>query len=730
MTATPSIFHNAAIPFAILDEEKLFVDFSKEWLKQFHLPPEIEGKNFFKTMPVLPDELETDINLCLEGMENRSDTKRLILENGDYVWYYWKVSSIHNDEQSSPSVFIILEDITKERLEEDLMLRSQKVAKIGGWEVDFVKNTIHWSKITKEIHEVPEDYVPDLEKGVSFYKEGHDREMISKLVQEGMKLGKPWDVELQIVTAKGNEIWVRAIGEPEMIKGKCARIIGTFQDIDKRKRTELEFKKVSQRLSLATETAGIGIWEFNIQENLIHWDDNMYKLYGINKEDFKGVYEAWKACVHPDDSKIAAIEVNDAIAGVKDFDTIFRVKWPSGEARWIRAEATVIRDEQGTPLKMIGINEDITALKVTQLQLLKSEESLQGTLENSSIGMALVATNGKFINVNQSLCKSLGYSKPELLNLSFQDITHLDDLAIDLGLLKDLVAGKRSTYQIEKRYLNKRGNPVYVILTVTAARNIDGDISHFISQIVDISERIKYETKQKELLELSSNQNNSLLNFAHIVSHNLRSHAANLTMITSFLTDETLGEEERKDSLTMLGRASDGLNQTISHLNEVVQVKLRADEQLKSIQLSYIVKKVLMDIQALIDKNNIQLTVDVPKEFEVKGVLAYLESIVLNLVSNAIKYKDPDKKQAKIDIKSFEKNKNIILQVKDNGLGIDLKKHGEKLFGMYKTFHKNEDARGIGLFITKNQIESMGGKITVESKPLEGSTFNVILLKG
>lgn len=601
MITEKSILLNTSIPFAILDREKSFVDFSKQWLAMFGLDSSIKGQNFFDSMPELPEELRLDINYCLEGIKHRSDSKRIIQENGNAVWYDWKVSLLKNGQGVAPNALIILEDVTHKRREEDLLVKSQQVARIGGWEVDLVKNTIYWSNMTKEIHGVPQDYVPNLETGISFYKEGYSRDTITQLINKGIELGKKWDSELQIVTAKGNTIWVRAIGEPEMLNGKCVRIVGTFQDIDERKKA--------------------------------------------------------------------------------------------------------------------------------QLQLLNSEESLQSTLENSSIGMALVARNGRFMDVNTSLCNSLGYTKEKLLTLTFQDITHPDDLEIDLFLLNELIKGKRSTYQIEKRYFNKDRQLVYVILTVTAARNIDGEISHFISQIVDISSRIKSEKKLKGLLELTTNQNNSLMNFAHIVSHNLRSHAANLTMISEFATDESLDDEIRKDSLGMLGKASQGLNDTISHLNEVVQVKLETDQKLKSVQLHPLVNKVLADIQALIQENKVVIETDVPEKLEVRGVVAYLESIILNLVTNAIKYKDLNKKTSMVSIKAEEKDETVVLTVADNGLGIDLEKFGEKLFGMYKTFHGNEDARGIGLFITKNQIESMGGKITVNSQPLVGTTFEVTLLK-
>ena len=728
MTINQILFQKSPIPVALLNSDLSFVDFSNQWLEQFGQPKSIKGKSFFESMPELPEELRLDINYCLDGVEQRADTMRVVLKNGDAVWYQWKISSIKSDDNTVNGLILILENITERKLGEELLIKSQHVARIGGWEVDLVKNKIFWSNITKEIHEVPEDYVPNLEEGILFYKEGHSRETIAKLVKEGMNNGTPWDTELQIVTAKGKEVWVRTIGEPEMVGGKCVRLMGTFQDIDRQKKAEMEYKKVSERLALATKKAGIGIWEYHIPKNEIFWDHNMYLLYGIRESDFKGVYEAWEACVLPDDMDRTSQEVQDAIDGKKIFNTTFRVKWPNGEIRWIKAEATVIRDEKGNAQKMIGVNVDITELKTTQLQLIKSEESLQGAFENSSVGMALVALDGKFIKVNQSLSKSLGYSTEELLQLTFQDITHPDDLEIDLSLLGEVIEGKRDTYQIEKRYFDKKGQLVYIFLTVTAVKKINGEISHFISQIVDISSRIEAENKLKGLLQLTTNQNNSLLNFAHIVSHNLRSHAANLSMITGFLVDEEITPGEQKESLGMLERASNGLNETITHLNEVVQVKLETEKKLKVISIKEIVDKVLTDVSALVNENQIKVEVNIPEQARIKGVVAYVESVILNLVTNAIKYRDPER-QGVVSVTAKEEDKYILTSVSDNGLGIDLDRYGEKLFGMYKTFHRNKDARGIGLFITKNQIESMGGTIEVKSTVNIGTTFMVKFLK-
>ncbi len=161
----------------------------------------------------------------------------------------------------------------------------------------------------------------------------------------------------------------------------------------------------------------------------------------------------------------------------------------------------------------------------------------------------------------------------------------------------------------------------------------------------------------------------------------------------------------------------------------MVQVRRVIEKKLSIVPRRKVVDKMLADIIALINENDVSVTIDIPTALTIKGVLAYVESIILNLVTNAIKYRNREKK-ATLTIQASLDSEYVLLSVEDNGLGIDMDKYGQKLFGMYKTFHGNDDARGIGLFITKNQIESMGGRITVESKVGTGTRFMVKLLKG
>ncbi|WP_133643115.1 PAS domain-containing sensor histidine kinase [Zeaxanthinibacter enoshimensis] len=727
---TLNFIKHSPVPMVSLDQDLRILANSRSFDESYGLTPgETEGKTLREISPEIPGKLIDAIKNSLSKNKTEvNEGERFVRADGSIYWLKWNISPWSDPEGDAGGVVLVLESLTSAQREMELLRMSQKVANVGGWEVDLVNNSIFWSKITKEIHEVPADFESDLATGINFYKEGEDRETITKMVKRAIESGKPWDVELRIITAKGNEKWVRAKGQPEFLNNKCVRLYGTFQDIDIQKRVSEENSIISERLEIATRAAQVGIWDYDIVQNILVWDANMYRLYGIRQEDFSGVYEAWQAAVHPEDKERGDEEIQMAISGEKPFDTEFRVVWPNGETRYIRAMAETQRDKKGNALKMIGTNWDITELKKAQLELARSEESFTGTFEQSAVGMAFVGLDGRWKKVNDSLCKSIGYSRSELMKLTFQDITHPDDLNKDLDLLQQVIKGKRDSYQIEKRYYHKDGHLVHVILTVTAVKDIQGKLTHFISQIMDISSRIAAEKRLKTLVNVTKDQNESLLNFAHIVSHNLRSHATNMSMLTTFLDGET-DPSEQKNIIQMMKNASESLNETVQHLNEVVQVKTGALEKMTSVSLLSAVTAVEKNVNALLKANNTSCHIKIARSHFVNVVPAYLDSILLNLFTNAIKYRSPDRTPM-ITITSAKRNGRIIIRFGDNGQGIDLDRHRNKIFGMYKTFHSHKDAKGIGLFITKNQIEAMNGTISVESKVDVGTTFIITLNEG
>jgi len=257
------------------------------------------------------------------------------------------------------------------------------------------------------------------------------------------------------------------------------------------------------------------------------------------------------------------------------------------------------------------------------------------------------------------------------------------------------------------------GKPIYEGKKIIGMRGVIQDI---------------YDLKMKELsirksMDIISSQNARLHNFAHIVSHNLRSHSSNLELVTELIKDAE-DVEEREEFINTVADISVSLNQTIEHLNEVAAIHTLINKKMELINFNDTLKLVTSSINQIITKENAVIEKDFSQAEEIMYIPAYLESMLLNLITNAIKYKHDDR-NPHIQIKTFKKDDSISLTVKDNGSGIDLALFGSKIFGMYKTFHRKENAVGIGLFITKNQIESMGGIIDVESEVGSGTTFTI-----
>jgi CHASE3 domain sensor protein/two-component sensor histidine kinase len=235
---------------------------------------------------------------------------------------------------------------------------------------------------------------------------------------------------------------------------------------------------------------------------------------------------------------------------------------------------------------------------------------------------------------------------------------------------------------------------------------------------------VQKEVIQADLITELSIQNNQMNDFASITSHNLRSPAANITSLIS-MVDEDSRLEDYKKIFEMLKKVSINLNETLNHLLEILSIKKNKTMEKETIILDEIFIKTTETLQGEILICEAEIESDFNNAPQIEFPRIYIESIFHNLISNALKYRSPDRKP-KITVRTEMKDNQILLSVKDNGLGIDLVKHGAKMFGMHKVFHKHPDANGIGLFMTKAQIESLGGKISVKSEVGSGTTFTVV----
>lgn len=349
-----------------------------------------------------------------------------------------------------------------------------------------------------------------------------------------------------------------------------------------------------------------------------------------------------------------------------------------------------------------------------------SEVEFKILFDQAPVGIAKVdSETGDFITVNAEFCKIVGYSKEELTESNFQKITHPDDVGENVKCLHKLRDGNLFEFAVEKRYLHKQGQTVWVNLIGARLTKSDGKAKNHIAIIEDITDKKRADEELKQSFQLVSDQNKRLLNFSYIVSHNLRSHTSNIQTISDFLeTAET--KEERDEMIDLLKKVSDSLNETMSNLNEVVSIRTNINLSIEKLNLYEYIEKARVILSQQISKNEADVQNLVPKDIEINYNAAYLESILFNLISNAIRYSHKDRKPEIIITFDTETNS---MKIQDNGIGIDLRKNGEKLFGMYKTFNNNPDSKGIGLFLVKNQVDAMGGTIKAESKLHEGTAF-------
>lgn len=245
--------------------------------------------------------------------------------------------------------------------------------------------------------------------------------------------------------------------------------------------------------------------------------------------------------------------------------------------------------------------------------------------------------------------------------------------------------------------------------------------------VTDITDKKLKEQELQSAFNLVTEQNNRLINFAYIISHNLRTHSGNFEILVKLLR-EAENREEELILLSHLEKVSDQLSETIVHLNEVVSIQTSISLDRTTLNLYTYVEKAISQLKnnsSYSYKDTIMVNKVAPA-LEIKYNAAYIQSILFNFLSNGIKYGDPDK-QTVIVVSSYAEGNQQVLEITDNGLGIDLEKNADKLFGMYKTFHEHSDGKGIGLFITKSQVEAMGGKIEVSSEVGEGTTFKIYL---
>jgi len=455
---------------------------------------------------------------------------------------------------------------------------------------------------------------------------------------------------------------------------------------------------------------------------IIHANDNFCRISKYSRDELLGMdHRIINSSFH---SKDFIRDLWGTIANGKIWKGELKNKAKDGTVYWVDTTIVPFLDQDGKPYQYVAIRSDITQRKQSEERLLKSLKEVSDykfALDESSI-VAITDQKGIINFVNDNFCKISKYEREELIGKDHRIINsgfHPKEFIRDLWVT--IANGKIWKGELKNRA--KDGTYYWVDTTIVPFLNELGKPFQYVAIRSDITLRKKAE---EDLIKYSSAlefKNTQLIDFCNIVSHNLRAPLINISMLIDYI-DQSTDDEERQMMHSKIKPVVNHVMEIFNELVESIQVQQETGIESDKIYLKECLDKVLISFEAQINEYEASIELDAGEAPIIRFPHKYFESIVSNLVSNALKYKSPERKP-NIKIESKKVNDTVLLSVCDNGLGIDLHLHRNNLFKIRKTFHKHPDARGFGLFMTKTQIESMGGKIWVESTPDKGSTFFV-----
>lgn len=534
--------------------------------------------------------------------------------------------------------------------------------------------------------------------------------IISK-IQSSKQHGIVETMEFSLQLARPERQWFEA----RIITDRFDETVCVVRNITEKKRSEDALRENEKLLRDIFNYAPVPLVISSIQGAIVKVNDALEKLIGVPFSEFENM-STMDFYQKSEDREIF----------IQKLKTNGRVRNQEMTLKKLNGEPTpcLLSSElvmmNGQQMIFTGIV-DISEQKKAEEERRQNEQLLSDIFNFSPIALIITRIeSGTIVMANNAALNLAGGEEHEVIG---KPVIDFYDSADDRKkLLEDISSTGHSQMEMELRDMHGKLSSGLVSTNII---NMNGEKMLF-TGFINITDRKKMEAELNNSLDLVREQNKRLLNFSYIVSHNLRSHTGNIKTILDFY-EKAKSEAEKEELFKYLRIVSRRLDETLFDLNDVVSIHNNVKLIIESINLYEYVERAMDVLHENTVIKKAVISNEVPPDVIINYNPAYLESILLNLLSNAIKYSRIDI-TPKIFFKYSQTSGKHVLEISDNGMGIDLDKYGDKLFGMYKTFHGNKDSKGLGLFITKNQVEAMGGTISVESTPGFGTTFKISIL--
>lgn len=424
--------------------------------------------------------------------------------------------------------------------------------------------------------------------------------------------------------------------------------------------------------------------------------------------------------VHPEDVENTRAEFQKQISGIPSihFENRFRCKDDS--YKWLAWTARP-DPERGI---LYSVARDVTEQKRNEEDLRIRDRAMWSSSNGVIITDPNLASN-PIIYVNPAFEKITGYAKEEVLGLNCRILQKGDLEQKGLEIMRMAIREGKECKVIIRNY-KKNGDLFYNEIKISPVRDNKNRITHFVGILNDITDRLRSEQILKESYKTIEAHAQELEQFAYITSHNLRAPVANIQGLMEIYESDSLD----KDTFQILNKnlriSVETLERVIGDLNSILDIRRNSSRQRKSVNLEEVVREIMSNLTEKIRTADATINYNFTQAPSIYTIEPYIYSIFHNLIENAIKYRKKDKKLV-LNISLNIENDQILLSFSDNGMGINLSKNRNDLFGLYKRFHFHVDGKGLGLHMVKQQVDAMRGEIEVESEVNEGTTFHIYL---
>ena len=495
----------------------------------------------------------------------------------------------------------------------------------------------------------------------------------------------------------------------------------------KLKVTNIEIKESNERYDIVAKATSDTIWDWKIEDDSIIWNKGIYSVFGYQKEDVGSTSKWWFDRIHPEDSLKMSVKLYSFLEQkTEKWQDEYRFQCADGSYKYVFDRGFLVKDANGKPVRMIGAIQDVTKQKEEEQRLRLLETVI--TQSKDAVMITDIDTSKNVIPniifVNSAFTDITGYPADEVIGKSPEILFGKKSDFLEFEKLRTAVQEYKECF-VETISYKKSGEEFWINFSMIPVTDKEGEHSHWISIQRDVTVEKEREKEREQLIRELTQNNKDLKQFSYITSHNLRAPLSNLTGLLNLIEEIPIEDSELKEIINGFSKSTHLLNETINDLVKVIIIKDNPSIQKEEIFIKDVFENVFNQLSFLISANKPILKIDLEVETIFDINKSYLESIFLNLMTNAINYREPSR-QLRITIATKVEENNLFMTFKDNGIGIDLEKNNDKIFGLYQRFHNYPESKGLGLYLVKSQVESMGGTISVDSSVGKGTTFTIV----